>query len=121
MGVVLFGSIAKGTYSDTSDIDIFIAIDGDTMDYYRFLLSVHGKMSPQEEEFAAEHKYFAFSPFVVRAQDLDTIRPIYFEIRDYGLVLYEKNKTVAQFFDKIDKINYTRELTTVGEVVKWKD
>lgn len=121
LGLVLFGSVAKGTYRETSDIDVFIVIDGDMMEYHRFLSDVHDKMLRLEEEFVSEHKYFAFSPFVVESRDLDVLKPIYFEIRDYGLVLYEKNGAISKFFGDVDKVKYERRLTAVGEMVKWKD
>ena len=49
------------------------------------------------------------------------MKPIYFEIRDYGIMLYERDGVIDDFFAKIDTFHYKRELTSVGEMIRWKD
>ena len=120
-GVVLFGSIAKGNYNNLSDIDLLIIVKGDTYRFMKKLWDIRKKTMHYEEKFIAEGKYYRFSPLVLRDTELEKFSPFYFDIVDYGIILYEKNKVVTVFFNYINKFPHKRHITSAGVELTWKD
>ena len=120
-GVVLFGSIVKGNYNDLSDIDLLIIVKGDTYKFTKKLWGLRKKTMHYEEKFMEEGKYYRLSPLVLRDTDLKKFSPFYFDIVDYGIILYEKNKVVTTFFNHINKFPHKRHITVAGVELTWRD
>ena len=60
VGMVVFGSVARGEADRRSDIDLFVVVDGDRTSARRLVTDVAGDLS--EERFDGER--FAFEPYV---------------------------------------------------------
>ena len=60
VGVVVFGSVARGEADRRSDIDLFVVVDGDRTSARRLVTDVVGDLS--EERFDGDR--FAFEPYV---------------------------------------------------------
>ncbi len=120
-GVVLFGSVAKGNYNNLSDVDIMIVITGDVYKFTKKLWDLRKKILPYEEKFIEKDKYYRFSPLILRDSELTTFRPLYFDIADYGIILYERGKIVTDFLNRINKFPHKRRITSVGIELTWKD
>ena len=55
------------------------------------------------------------SPLILTPADLEVLNPLYFEIADYGIVLFQRGSTVSEFLDKIAKIKHKRKNTKSGD------
>ncbi len=118
-GIALFGSVAKNSYNDLSDIDFLIVVD-DEYKYTKTLWEIRKKLLPMEENFIKNGKYYRFSPFVLSKSDLRDIIPLYFDIVDYGIIMYERDKILTDFFDRVRALPHKRRITSVGMELKWK-
>lgn len=63
VGIVVFGSVARGEADRRSDIDLFVVVDGDRTSARRLVTDVVGDLS--EERFDGDR--FAFEPYVESA------------------------------------------------------
>ena len=120
-GIVLFGSIVKGNYNDLSDVDLLIIIEGDIYRFVKKLWGIRKKTMHYEEKFMEEGKYYRFSPLVLHDTDLKKFSPFYFDIVDYGIIMYEKNKVVTTFFNYINKFPHKRHITAAGVELTWRN
>ncbi|MCD8119667.1 MAG: nucleotidyltransferase domain-containing protein [Lachnospiraceae bacterium] len=84
--VILYGSVARGTQTEGSDIDIMVLVDGDNA----LLRSFWDKLSDVSTEMAL--KYFeVFSIIDVSYQEYNSwkkISPFYKNVSSEGVILY---------------------------------
>jgi len=99
MSVVLFGSQARGTADEHSDIDLVVIVEGVSSDWHEQKESIlELTMSPKL--FALPVSIILKSPDVVKAS-LDTIQPLLFGILKGYRVLYDPEdffETQAQIY-----------------------
>ncbi len=121
-GIVLFGSVANGTWNKYSDIDLFVIIDGDPLGVIHETNEIDKKLKVMQEKLFDLGLGLYVSPLVVDMRNLKEFRPIYLEIIDKGIILYEKNSAVYNFISDLrSRISYKRSNTEKGEVLKWKE
>lgn len=84
--VILYGSVAKGTQTDESDIDIMILIDGDS-DVLRTYLD---KLADISTDMALKYcKVFSIIDVSYQEyEDWEEISPFYRNVSKEGIVLY---------------------------------
>ncbi|MCL4398958.1 nucleotidyltransferase domain-containing protein [Candidatus Parvarchaeota archaeon] len=119
-GVVLFGSISKGTATKYSDIDLFIIVEGKLGDYYDYAHTAIMSLNERRQVLVEKGVFNYLSPTVVGIEDLNEFKPLYLDIADYGIVLYDPEGIVGGFMKKMKAIPHRREQTVYGEVLKWK-
>ncbi len=119
-GVILFGSVAKGIYHEYSDIDLFILVkkaDSETFDFME-----KTSRNTEKEFFALLHNNklpLHFSPFIYGKEQVDFDIPIFFDIADGGLILFDRNLAASEFIDKYMSIPHSRKFSESGEILKW--
>ncbi len=121
--IILFGSFAKGTYGKFSDIDVFIIVDKDVGKTFEKidLITRDKKLWELQENIANELKAYPYiSPLIARREGLDDFKPIYFDIADYGIILFEKENVATDFMKKIENIPHKRVLDRSSEMLIWK-
>lgn len=119
-GVVLFGSIAKGTATRYSDIDLFIIVEGKLGDYYDYAHTDIISLSEHRQDLVQKGVFNYLSPTIVSIEDLNEFKPLYLDVADYGIVLYDPEGIVEGFMKKMKAIPHRREQTIYGEVLKWR-
>ncbi len=119
-GIILFGSVAKGTYHAYSDVDLFIITektDSKTFDY------VEKAIRNTEIEYFDRLTYsklpMHFAPFISSLEEIDFVRPIFFDIADSGMILYDPNFAASDFIDKYASIPHSRKYIEGAEVLTW--
>ncbi len=119
-GVILFGSVAKGVHHTSSDVDLFILTekaDSETFDY------VEKSVRRTEMEFFTQlvHKKLPvqFSPFICSLEEVDFVIPIFFDIADNGIILFDRNSAASEFIDRYSSMSHSRKFTESGEVLTW--
>ena len=121
-GILLFGSVANGTWNKYSDIDLFVIVKGNPLDILHETNDIDKKLKTQQEKLLDLGFGLYVSPLIVSIDRLNDFRPIYLEIIDKGIILYEKNSAVSDFIKNLrTRIAYKRINTPNGEVLKWKE
>ena len=83
VGVVVFGSVARGEADRRSDIDLFVVVDGDRTSARRLVTDVVGDLS--EERFDGDR--FAFEPYVESVESANRAGSKLREIFDEGITV----------------------------------
>ena len=122
LGVLLYGSVAKGIYTACSDIDLLIIVD-DSQDKFKMLDAISNITDRLDgSAMSLFHRQLpsSISPLVMRAGELGRFEPIHFDFLDYGVVLYDYADTLANFLMDVHKMKHKREFTQYGEVLTWQ-
>lgn len=84
--VILYGSVARGTQTDESDVDIMVLVDGNSAE----LKEYDDKLSDVSTEIALKYlKVFSIIDVSYKEyQDWKTISPFYKNVAEEGIVLY---------------------------------
>ena len=120
LGVALFGSVARGTYHKYSDIDLFIVVTEKTPRIIEELYSVRSELHEYEDRFLEKDLFLYVSPIIVGKRELTSFRPIYIDIARDGVILFEKESILSDFFKRMSKIKSSYDIIEGVRVIKWK-
>ena len=120
LGVILYGSITKNSFSKFSDIDLAIITDSKFIEYQEYLNLKRREVNSYQDILIKRGLSLFISPLILMPADLEVLNPLYFEIADYGIVLFQRGNTVPEFLDKIAKIKHKRKNTKSGEMLVWE-
>lgn len=120
LGVILYGSITKNSFSKFSDIDLAIITDSKFIEYQEYLNLKRSEVNSYQDILIKRGLSLFISPLILTPADLEVLNPLYFEIADYGIVLFQRGNTVPEFLDKIAKIKHKRKNTKSGEMLVWE-
>lgn len=120
LGIILFGSVAKGTFTKFSDIDIAVITDSDFLDYLNYLNKSIKEIENYQDILIKKGLSLYINPLIITKRDLGKLNPIYFDIVDDGVVLYQRADTVSNFFESLEKFKHKRINTASGQIVTWK-
>lgn len=121
-GVVLFGSVAKGTWNEHSDIDLFIVVDSDPLAFLMRINFINKKLKSLTDKLLDRRIGLYMSPLVVKRDALGEFRSIYVDIIEDGIILYQKEGVIANFIkDTKNRIIYERKKTHGGYELKWNE
>ena len=120
LGVILYGSITKNSFSKFSDIDLAIITDSKFIEYQEYLNLKRREVNSYQDILIKRGLSLYISPLILTPADLEVLNPLYFEIADYGIVLFQRGNTVPEFLDKIAKIKHKRKNTKSGEMLVWE-
>jgi predicted nucleotidyltransferase len=84
LGILVFGSVARGEADRRSDIDLFVVVDGDRTSARRLVTDVVGQLG--EQRFDGDR--FDFEPYVESAESAQRAGPKLREIFDEGITVY---------------------------------
>jgi len=84
LGIIVFGSVARGEADRQSDIDLFVVVDGDRTSARRLVTDIVGDLS--EQRFDGDR--FDFEPYVESAESAQRAGPKLREIFDDGITVY---------------------------------
>jgi predicted nucleotidyltransferase len=88
LGVVVFGSVARGEADRQSDIDIFVVVDGDRTSARRLVTDIVGELSNQR--FDGDR--FDFEPYVESEASAQRAGPKLREIFEAGITVYGSDR-----------------------------
>ncbi|WP_276968305.1 nucleotidyltransferase domain-containing protein, partial [Metallibacterium scheffleri] len=120
LGVILYGSITKNSFSKFSDIDLAIITNSKFIEYQEYLNLKRREVNSYQDILIKRGLSLFISPLILTPADLEVLNPLYFEIADYGIVLFQRGNTVSEFLDKIAKIKHKRKNTKSGEMLVWE-
>ncbi len=120
LGVALFGSVARGTYNSYSDIDLFTVVKRRSFDLTERVYSARTKLHAYEDTLIKKGLYLYISPLIVDIDELSQFRPIYLDIAEDGMILFERNRVLSDFFKRIGKVEKSHESIAGVRVIRWK-
>ncbi|MGC8533870.1 MAG: nucleotidyltransferase domain-containing protein [Candidatus Parvarchaeum sp.] len=100
IGVILFGSIAKRTWNEYSDIDLFIVVKSDPVKCLHYTDKIDKKLYSIQKEIFKKGYGFYVSPLIVTSNSLDKNKMIYDEIRKTGIILFDRENILRDFMLK---------------------
>ena len=100
IGAVLFGSLAKRTWNEYSDIDLLIVVESDPMKCLHYTDMVDKKLYSMQKEIFEKGYGFYVSPLIVTVDSLHENRMIYSEIRKSGIILLDRDNILRDFMHK---------------------
>ena len=93
--VVLFGSVARGSWDENSDIDVIVVVDdwrGPSWRRTRELLEVRGRLRETREyrEFVEGGHYPIIQNYPLSTREAEGMRRIYLDASVEGIILYDR-------------------------------
>ncbi|MEM3572359.1 MAG: nucleotidyltransferase domain-containing protein [Candidatus Micrarchaeaceae archaeon] len=118
-GVLLFGSVAKGTYNEYSDIDLLVVVKHKNRKTIEKIFSAVSSLDEESKELMNLGLPSLVSPIILDEDEIKVFRPFYFDLADYGLVLYERGRVLSDFIRSMKWTTHRREVVNGVEVVTW--
>jgi predicted nucleotidyltransferase len=117
-GVLLFGSVAKGSYKENSDIDILILTkDGGG---YHEVMKVINSLRVEADGLSDKGLPSLVCPILIGMQDTKRFRPLYLDLADYGIILYERESALTDFINSVSRTKHERTFENGVEVLTWQ-
>lgn len=119
-GAILFGSVAKGSFNENSDIDIMILVDNLKNNQIQRTLEIIKGMKEEGIALMNERLPSLINPLFLSQEEITTIRPIFFDIVDYGICLFERWDKISSFRFSVNRVKRKRESINNIEVLTWQ-
>ncbi len=100
VSVVVYGSVARKTTRKNSDIDLLIIADSlpkSRMKRQELFLEIEKPLESMISDLWDKGFYMDFSPVILSVEEALKIRPIYLDMVEDAIIIYDKNG----FFNKI--------------------
>lgn len=120
LGIVLFGSVARNNFSQFSDIDTLIVSNLDFLKSLDLVEQTIGKLEPLRKDLLVSNGNFLnISPLILTPPDLEELHPIFFDIAEQGIILFERSRITTNFISRIRKIKHERNDET--DMIQWTE
>ncbi len=119
-GIMLFGSVAKGTYNEYSDIDLLILTKSKKSEDTGKIMKIITDMKGEAYELMDKGLPSLLNPIFIDANDIASFRSFYLDIADYGVILYEDGNSLSSFIYSLKRKSHTRENMNGVEVLTWQ-
>jgi predicted nucleotidyltransferase len=104
ISLVLFGSVARGTAKQQSDIDLLIILKDAPDSYYRRLEPVVDiELKLREEDFETTGAAPMFSSIILSEEEAMENRNIFLDMLDASVILYDKNNFFKNRLKELNK------------------
>lgn len=102
---VLFGSVARGTFTWESDIDLLLVVKGLPNGRYRrvmdFQENVENRMDQTFRNFFHRGIYAGLSPVLKTPEEVEQGSPLFIEMIEGSQVLFDRDNFFAGYLDRL--------------------
>ena len=120
LGIILFGSVAKLNSNADSDIDIFVLVDKFSLSTFDYIEKTILSVEMEYFELLTKNKLPSqFSPFICSRDTIKAVSPIFFDIADHGIILYDKGTAASDFVRYYLSMHHRREFNEYGQILTW--
>jgi len=106
ISIVVYGSVARGTARKDSDIDLLVVAEGlpkSRMKRQQIFLEVEEGLNSVVEELWSKGVHVDFSPIMLTPEEASKIRPIYLDMVEDAVVLYDKDMFFETILERLRK------------------
>ena len=106
VSVVLFGSVARGEARLDSDIDLIIVVKNLPRSRFRrqdLFMEVEKELEPILVKLEEEGYYIDFSPILKTPEEASKITPLYLDLVEDAIILYDKDNFFRNILEKLRK------------------
>jgi predicted nucleotidyltransferase len=100
VSVVIFGSVARGSAREDSDIDLLMVAESlpeSRMERQKLFLQIEEPLQPLLDELLEKGFHIDFSPIILSVEEASKIRPMYLDMIEDSIILYDKD----DFFKRV--------------------
>jgi predicted nucleotidyltransferase len=104
VSVVVYGSVARGSPKKDSDIDILIVADSlpeSRMKRQELFLEIESPIEPILNDLWDRGFHTDFSPIILSVNEALRIRPIYLDMVEDAVILYDKDGFFSRVMDRL--------------------
>ncbi|MCX8171684.1 MAG: nucleotidyltransferase domain-containing protein [Candidatus Bathyarchaeota archaeon] len=104
ISVVVYGSVARGTTHEDSDIDILIVAESlpkSRMMRQKLFILIEEPLEPLINDLWDRGFHVDFSPIILSLEEASRIRPIYLDMVEDSIILYDKNGFFESIMDRL--------------------
>ena len=109
----------KEKYNKNSDIDLAIFTKSRKLDILESVMAIKGSLGSEAISLMKAGLPHSLSPIALDRGDAKAFKPFYFDLADYGIILYEKADSVSKFIDSVKWKKHRREVVKGVEVITW--
>ncbi|MGC8514661.1 MAG: nucleotidyltransferase domain-containing protein [Thermoplasmata archaeon] len=118
LGIILFGSVARNNFSQFSDIDTLIVSNLSFLRSLDLVEKTVDGLEPLRKDFlVSKGNFLNISPLILAPPDLKELHPIYFDIAEQGIILFERSRIITKFISRIKKIKHER--NDERDMIQW--
>ncbi|MCD6368789.1 MAG: nucleotidyltransferase domain-containing protein [Thermoproteales archaeon] len=104
--MVIYGSVARDEAKPDSDIDILLVIEDlpkSRLERQKLFIEVEEKIRPFIDELWDKGIYIDFSPIILTPSEAQRLRPLYLDMVDDAVIIYEKNGFFTNILRRLKK------------------
>lgn len=106
VSVVVYGSVARGSTRKDSDVDMLIIAESlpkSRMKRQQLFIEVEDELKPIIDELWSKGFYVDFSPIILSVEEASKIRPIYLDMVEDSVILYDKDGFFSSIIARLRK------------------